>query len=264
MAIDKIAAIAYMSIAASAIGTGVSYYGQRQAANSAAAIADYNARVQERNASAQLRLQLAQAELNKKALDMQAAAQEQAARLAFQNAEAMRMDADAQSAIDRAEREKARREHLRLMATQRAKVAGSGMVESGSPLMVLAETARLTQLDIEEQAYASDLDRRARLREADLTEFQGRQGLFEAGMTRFNKNFESLNAASARAGYANTRTGIRLGLLGARADASAARIGANASLLSGLGSAGTNYYYARNELPKARGTTTTTQPVARG
>lgn len=249
MALDK---IAYAAIALSAIGTGVSYYGQRQAADSSAAIAAYNARVQERNASAQLRLQLAQAEMNKKALDMQALAQEQAARLAFQNAETMRSDAATQSAIDRAEREKARRDHIRLIASQRAKIAGSGNTETGSPLMVLAETARLTQLDLEEQAYASDLDRRARLREADLTEFQGRQGLFEAGMTRFNKGFESLRAASARVGFANARTGIRLGRLAAAADNSAMRTSATAGLISGLASTGFSYHQTRQNLPAAR------------
>lgn len=248
MALDK---IAYAAIALSAIGTGVSYYGQHQAAKSNAAINAYNSRVQERNASAQLRLQLAQAEMNKKALDMQAAAQEQAARLAFQNAQAMRSDAESQAAIDRAEKEKSRREHLRLLATQRAKIAGSGMVESGSPLMVLAETARLTQLDLEEQGYASDLERRQRLREADLTEFQGRQGLFEAGMTRFNKGFESLRALSAQAGYNNARTGIRLGRLASAAETSAMRTSATAGLISGIASTGSAYYSTRQNMPSA-------------
>lgn len=246
-------ALGIAAVAVSAVGAGLSYYGQRQAAATNLSLANYNAEVQGRNQRMQLELGLANAEMQRKQAEAQANYQAAAAQAGINNAEATRQWADAAWEQRRNEMDKQRRDNLRLRATQRSKIAGSGLVESGSPLAVLAETAGQAQLDLEEQAWAADVERRQSYAEARNQEFEGQLGIFQSGMTRQAAGQQSaLDVAAARAGFGNGMASIRLGMAGARADASASRWSAGAGLVSNLGSAAFMGYQMGYNVPRAK------------
>ena len=207
-----------------------------------------------------MQIGLAQAALDERTAKAQAAAQEAAAQAGISNAESARQWADAAWRARTWDMEKQRRENLRLSARQRSKIAGSGLVETGSPLAVLAETAGQMQLDLEEQAWMANAERQQGYQEARNQEFEGRMGLFQAGMTRTTGMAQAgLNSNAARAGFANGMQQIRIGLAGARADSSAMRWQAGSQLVSNIGS--TAYMGATLRYNAPRGGTPAPQAI---
>ena len=229
--------VGWTAVAMSAVGTGVSVYSAYQSAATNEAIANRNAKIQSQNQRAQLQLGLAQAEMQTKQADAQADAQAAAAQAGIRNAEATRQWADAAWDARRNDMEKQRRENLRLQARQRSQIAKSELVETGSPLAVLAEQAGAMHLDLEEQAWLADVERRQSYADARNQEFEGKMGMFASGMTRMVGGQQAaLDTAAARAGFANGMSAIRLGLAGARAESSAMRWQAAGNFASNLGS----------------------------
>jgi hypothetical protein len=108
--------------------------------------------------------------------------------------EALREDMESKEATRRM-----RETNRRKLATQRTRIAGAGVIEEGSPLSLMAETAGMLELEALDARRAS-MTRQAQLKTA-------------AGMDIFEGN------AAARAGS----------------------IGAGASLLQGVGQAGSTY-----------------------
>lgn len=238
MALTTSAYIGIASIVAGAVGTGVSYYSQSQAAASARSIADYNAKLSRQNAANNLGIQQAQALGEQRQLEAAAAAQQQ-------NARTIRTTADDQAAAGREDIRAKRVEGARLMAIQRARIAKSGIVESGTPLDILADTAAEIQhgaeLDLYEQNQARDQAYRA--------------AAFEdagAGATLLNADSAKLKGTAAYAGYRNQLSQINLQRLTGQQQASAAQTAATGTLLQGIGSTAYQGYQMKQNAPKAK------------
>jgi hypothetical protein len=174
-------ALAIGAMAASAVGTGVAIYGQRQQAKTAKAVGEYNARVDEQNATA-------------------------AAQAADYNAKLGENEA-IQTELDNSESVRRKRlESARYASTQRARFAASGVTDEGSPLLVMAETNKLLEMDAQEmnrQASIKAAQLRAQAKETRRTGlFQSSQYTSQAGFSR------AYGAASASA--ANTQAAATL------------------------------------------------------
>lgn len=224
--------------AATLVGTGISYRSQQQAAASSRAIADYNARLSTQNARTSLGIAQAQSTAERRQLEAQAAAQQQ-------NARTIRTTADDQIAAGREDIRAKRTDGARLMAIQRARIAKSGIVESGTPLDILADTAAQIQHGAELDLYEQNLNRDQAYRAAAFEEAG-------AGATLLNAGMADLKGKAAYAGYRNQLSQIELNRMSGNQQASAMQTGASATLLSGLGSfAGQAYDLYRNA-PRSR------------
>lgn len=226
---------AAIGLAVSAVGTGAAVYGQRQAARTTEQFARFNAMVEANNARLNHRMMLAQAESQRRALEAEAAMQSN-------NAQMLRQMANAQAGADRENIRRTREDHMRFQAIQRAKVASSGILEEGSPLEVLADTAGLMELTLQDLHYESDLNRRSLLWQADVTQAG-------AGATLFQARATGLDVAAANAGL---RQGLRQADITQRAglaQASGMRRDSVATLLTGIGGAGMSYAGARGFTP---------------
>lgn len=227
-----LAAATIASLVATAAGTGLSMYGQQQQAQNAASIANYNAQIQRQNANIQARMSINQANTNARI----AQAQYQQGQ---NNAITLRNQATAQEAQGRERARRLREEQDRALSTRRAKYAASGVVNEGSPLAVLADTARLTELNIQDAAHQTELERQQSLHQAELEQFQSGFSLIDAQ----TESYKAMAADSAR------RIAYReadLTKLSGQSQAQGYQIGATSSLISGLGQmAGTaqNYFY---------------------
>lgn len=231
MAVSTIVGIT--GVVAGLVGTGVSYYSQQQAAASSRALADYNAKLSTQNAKTQYGIALAQSTAQKRALEAQAAQQKI-------NAASIRTVADDATAAGRDEIRARREDGARLMAIQRARIAKSGIVEAGTPLDILADTAAEVQHGVELDLYEQNLARDQQYRAAAFEEAG-------AGATLLNASMADLQGKAAYAGYRNKLSAINLDRLTGQQQASAMRTNASATLLSGLsGAAGSAYGMYRN------------------
>ena len=202
------------SIAASAAGAGMSYYGQQQQAKNAQNVANYNAQIQQQNA----RIQQQVAQQNS-ALAMSQYQQGQ------NNATTLQNQALAQEAQGRERADRMREDQSRQLALKRSQYAASGVVNEGSPLAVLADTARLTELNIQDAAHQTELERQSTLHKADQERYQAGSSLFDAGM-------ENLKAdAALRIGYRQAD----LTKLSGQAQAQGYDMQSYGSLISGAG-----------------------------
>lgn len=228
------------SLAATAIGAGVSAYGQYQSGKTQAAIADFNATAQANNARAQMNAMRAQSEIQR--IQAQANFRMRAAEAAARtnNAKAIEAQALNQDVINRTNLRKRREEFGRMQGEQRAAIAASGLVESaGTPLDLLAETAAKIQQDQEEQHYAGELQRRTLFSEAANERLGGKLALIGATLDRSSAVAEAgLRDAAGKAGYqAGLRESEITRLTGAAARR-AATLQAGATLFSSLGAMG--------------------------
>lgn len=172
--------LAIASLAATAVGTGVSIYGQAQQAKTAKAVGNYNAALADQNA-------------------------QQTAEASEYNAKLLEVDA-VQAELDGRENvRRIRQENKRYASTQRARFAASGVTEEGSPLEAMAETAKLLEMD------ALEVNRKAQIEATRLragARETRRTGLFQAGQYRaqggFDRAYGSAQASAARIGMATT------------------------------------------------------------
>lgn len=181
-----VTALAIGAMAMSAVGTGVAVYGQRQQAKTAKAAGEYNARVDEANAVATAQT----ADYNAKLAEN----------------EALNAEMEGSENIRRK-----RLENARYSATQRARFAKAGVTDEGSPLLVMAETNKLLEMD------AQEINREAQIRAKQLRA--------QAKETRRTGDWQSTMYKS-QAGFSRA--------YGA-ASARAANIGAAATLIQGAG-----------------------------
>lgn len=209
------------AVAASAVGTGMSMYSQNQQAKTAQRMADYNAAAQRQDAEVQARL--AQYQSNVNAQMAQAQAQTK-----INNAQSV---ANQVPGLETQQRERARRmreEKERALSMQRAKYANSGVVNEGSPLVVLADTSQLAELNIQDGLYESELQRRSLLRQAELTKYEASFSLLEADQQRYA-------GLAAQAGQRISNRRVDITRLTGAAEASTYRAAAAASLIQGVG-----------------------------
>lgn len=239
-----------LATAISAIGTGIAVASGIQQSRRANTLAQYNAMAQESNARQKQQAALLQAA----AMQQQAGYTEAQARMnealaqseaqaRLNNAQTLTNQAEAQAAADRENIKRTQLEQARFTAQQRANIAGSGVVEAGSPLEVLAESAGEMQAALNEQQYQSELARRQTLGRADLERFGAKiakshagidlwSGLAEANLQRQSAQLEEQKGASVfRLGQQQANITRMTGA----ADAQGAKYGAYGRLFSGLG-----------------------------
>ena len=164
------AALSTLALGAMAVGTGISIYGQQQAAKTAQKAAEFNAGQNDANA----RETAAAAEYNASLLENQA----------------LQAEMDSRETIRRR-----RMESKRYAETQRARFAASGVTEAGSPLETMAETAALLEMD------AQEVNRQAQVRTAQLragARETRRTGFFQAGQYTAQAGFERQYGAAQK------------------------------------------------------------------
>jgi hypothetical protein len=201
--------LAITAAVASLASAGMSFYGQQQQAAAAQRMAQYNYAVQKAQMEMQNQMAAQGANAQASLLEYNASVQRN---------EAKRTELEA--------RERARRmraENERALGLQRASYGKAGVTSSGSPLMVMAETAGLGELAVADELYKADAQRRGLYTQAGLEQFK-------ANMARFEGSGYQWNAANA--GYF-----AKPYLIQGMNEASALRIGSYGSLISGFGSA---------------------------
>ena len=156
--------------AAMAVGAGMQYSAAKQAASDQAAMTRYNYAIQQQN----IRQQQAMAEWSAR---MQAKQAEGNAAIARQTAEtnARNIENQAQGQLSRGieEQRRTREDQLRLSAIQRARVAKNGVAAAGSPVEVLAESARYMQLALNDAWYETNTKRESLLWDAKMQRYGG-------------------------------------------------------------------------------------------
>lgn len=212
----------------SAAGAGLSYYGQQQQAQNASAVANYNAKIQQQNADMQTRMAAKQYEYNA----LQRNTDQQFAQAKYQqginNSISLKNQATAQEAQGREQARRMRENQERMLGLQRAKFAKSGVVNEGSPLAVLADTARLTELNIQDTAHQSELERQQSLARSDVEKFQ-------AGFSLLNNDGPDYTMAVADSKRRIAYREADLTRMAGESNAQGYRIGATSSLISGAG-----------------------------
>jgi len=228
---------------ATAVGAGVSAYGQYQAGRTQDAIAQFNAKAQERNARMNLMAMQASAAAQKRQAEANFALASAQAQAHYNNARSIENHALGQDRINREIIRRRREQFSEAQGAQRAAIAASGVVESsGTPLDLVSEMAGTIQRDQEEQLYNFELERRTLFREAQMERLGGDLAMAGATLDRSSSLREaSLTAASARMQYLSGRREAEITRLTGRAARQAGTIGATATLFSGLGSAAQVY-----------------------
>ncbi|HWB01380.1 MAG TPA: hypothetical protein VG796_00055 [Verrucomicrobiales bacterium] len=227
--------IGLVSLVTSAVGAGVQY-----AASSAAA--DTEAQLALLNAQAQTQAIEQRGQVNQ----MQAAINEQLARreaeAANANAANLAAEAEAGSSRSREATRLSREQAARFAASQRAAMAKAGFTDTtGSPLLLLADTAQKAQRIADNARMEDEESRRQLFREAAL---QKNQAIL-AGLNAQGQQLNSLAAAQAATSQAAQ---ARLDLYSQRAAASAARTQAAGTLFDSFGGiAGDAFTFFRNK-----------------
>lgn len=236
MAIETI--IAGVSLAATAVGAGVSYYQANAAADAQAQMALLNAQSQRQALDQQGKAASMQALINQSLADKERAA-------ANANAVALEQQAQAGTKITTENIRRNREEMARFAALQRAQAANSGFVDTtGSPLALLASTAEEEQKMADAARYEDELSRRSLFKEAA---FQRNAGVL-AGIQGLGSQ---IGGASARAQAAMGQSQSRLDLYAARAGASAMRTSAGAGLLTSAGGFAQDVYSLYRQTPRS-------------
>ena len=171
---------AAVSAAAAVAGAGVSIYSANEQSRAQAAMAEYNRMAQEQNASWQ-RLageRAAQAEqFNAQIAGFNADAQGQQAQMnrqmLGQQSDQLRAQATAQDAQARDQAGRIRAEKDRILGLQRSQFAAGGVTPEGSPLAVLADTANLYEMQVNDTKLLANLETNKKRREAGLNDIIG-------------------------------------------------------------------------------------------
>lgn len=169
---------------------------------------------------------------------------ENAKKQGMANAVSLREDAEAQSRISQENTRRTRDDFARLMATQRARLSKSGIVDTtGTPLDLLAETAAQEQMTASEMGFQNEIQRRALFREADMQELQGNVAGFDAATYR-NEGL------SAVAGGRVAASQSRMNMYGQFAAASGTRMAATGQAISDAGSLADKAYNYSPKTPR--------------
>lgn len=211
------------------IGMGMQYSAQKQAASQAAGIARYNYAVQSQN----IRQQQALAEWSAAAQAKQANANAAIVKMTAET-NAVNLENQAQAGLNRGieEQRRSREDMLRFQATQRARIAKSGVAAAGTPIEVLAESARDLRLSLNDKWYETNTDRDSLLWGAKMERYSGEVGAanygMEAGMARAEGALAPIRARMAM-------REARFGLASGMNQSAGMRSAATAGLVSGAG-----------------------------
>ena len=253
--------------AAAAIGGGI--YGVISAQQQAQQ-AEYNAQIQYQMqlqaqqyamVQAQYNYQLAVAnqaiqQRNQQMALHQAAFAQQKYQLQLNQAKALEEESNAVRGRQREEARRIRAEGARRQGIIIAKYGGSGvLVTEGSPLVVLADEARLTAAQVQDATYVAELESRKKLYGAEIQRFEAQFTLlekagyegkaFDARMAEFGTVLEQANQRNnmAAAEYNSLISGVQYGM--AQREADMIRVGGTVNAItsgfSSLASVGMNY-----------------------
>lgn len=220
---------AIIATAVTAIGTGISYYGQQQAAKTQSTFALLNAQAQQAQASMQSKMAVSQAAFN-----AQQVANEQKAGLV--NANALRDEADQRTRASQINIARNQEDQARFRSMLLARQGKSGTVAgTESPLEALKKTAELQASENSEMAYQTEIQRRQLFREAEGAE----RG---ANMLGIQRDITLMEGSARASAYRAQGVQAQLqGIAGVQA-ARGASYAAAGGLLSGLGQQGSTLY----------------------
>ena len=216
-----IAAIPYITAAATIASTGIAMYSASEQSKSQAAIADYNRQISEQNASWQRMAaeRAAQAEQFNSQLAMFNAqsAGDQANMnniLVQQQAQQLRAQADGADSQARQQADRIRAEKARILGLQRSQFAKGGVTPEGSPLAVLADTANLYEMQVADTKLLANLESNKKRYEADMNslvgDFNTNADLFSSAMAQKSAQISFNDAQFAeKAGGAGYRIAMR-------------------------------------------------------
>jgi len=214
---------AAVSLGATALSTGLSMYGQQQQAGNARRIGAYNAAIQEQNADVQ-------AMMTQYQYGMDATRAQAQYDAGMMNAQSIANQVPGIEAQSREQISRMRDQQDRVIGSQRAAYGHSGVTIEGSPLEVLADTARQTELGIQDEAYKAELMRRDKLREAEMARYQAGFSLLDAAQAKYMGQIAGI---TKQIGY----QGANMTRMQAASDAQGLQMQSYATLASGIGSA---------------------------
>ena len=262
---------AAVSAAAAVAGAGVSIYSANEQSRAQAAMAEYNRMAQEQNASWQ-RLageRAAQAEqFNAQIAGFNADAQGQQAQMnrqmLGQQSDQLRAQATAQDAQARDQAGRIRAEKDRILGLQRSQFAAGGVTPEGSPLAVLADTANMYDMQVNDTKLLANLETNKKRREAGLNDIIGdfnfNQDTFASMM---NSKAAKLSLDDAKFAEEAAGAGYRINLRQAAIEERAGMSQSRGTMYAGYGSALSNIsqagYYGSQA---AGGYTPKTKPAA--
>jgi len=239
---------AAVSAAAAVAGAGVSIYSASEQSRAQAAMAEYNRMAQEQNASWQ-RLageRAAQADqFNAQIAGFNADAQAQQAQMnrqmLGQQSDQLRAQASAEDAQARDQANRIRAEKDRILGLQRSQFAAGGVTPEGSPLAVLADTANLYDMQVNDTKLLANLETNKKRREAGLNDIIGdfnfNQDTFASMM---NSKAAKLSLDDANFAEQSAGAGYRINLRQADIEQRAGMSQSKGTLMAGYGSALSN------------------------
>lgn len=206
-----------LTVVTSAVGIGLSMSASNNAAKSQEQLALVNAQAATQEARQRGTLSALQAQLNASLAQSDQKAANEAARV-------LEAQAGQVSKVGRENTRRSREEFARFLASQRASIAASGVLDtSGSPLALLADTASQDQRAAEDMLFETE---------------NSRNELFAQGIVQRNAGtVHGIQALGFKAEAAGARGSIGLGASNARLDVLASRAGANAMRQQAVGSA---------------------------
>lgn len=202
------------SVAISGIGLIAQQSAASQAAANAQAVANYQAQVAQQNAQLQYQISTQQAQYAAQAaaLNAQSAQSQQQLFLAnaqltemnaatakqlyearaqeqLRSAKDLELQAEARRAETREEARRLREQGEQRIAAMRAKYGSSGVTFEGSPLVVLADAARLIETGVQDAVYIGELEARKHFRAAETERYGAGLTLLESDIVQ--KNYAS-------------------------------------------------------------------------
>lgn len=193
--------VSILSLAATAVGTGVSYFGQQQAAKNSAAMAQYNYQLQTQQIAQQTAIMQAQSEAQAQQAEYQAAIAGQNSTILMQQASVVRdsylatSEADKRAGEVAADRE--RDNARRFLSEQTNKAGASGFELAGTPLDSLASAAGILELRAQDQFQQGEIGARKATELGDVESYRlegearnqdisGSMSLYQAAADRWN------------------------------------------------------------------------------
>ena len=241
----------YFAIAAATAAVasaGVSIYSANEQSRAQAAMAEYNRMAAEQNASWQ-RLageRAAQADqFNAQIQGFNADAQAQQAQMnrqmLGQQSDQLRAQAAAQDAQARDQASRIRAEKDRILGLQRSQFAAGGVTPEGSPLAVLADTANMYDMQVNDTKLLANLETNKKRREAGLNDIIGdfnfNQDTFASMM---NSKAAKLSLDDAKFAEEAAGAGYRINLRQADIEQRAGMSQSRGTMMAGYGSALSN------------------------
>lgn len=237
MAVATSTVLTVASLAATAVGAGVSYYGAQKQAAAQERAAAYNAAVQRNNAITQQR------QIERNAAIARNNAQSQAAWLAYEqqiqrnNAISLR---DTAAANQRESRENVRRERdkkRRILGQMKAQMASSGLnIGEGTPVDILAESSGILEMDILEISRQAEIRFQQLNYQAELTEAGADKTGVEIALAGQRQQDAKYQFSTGRYVAAIGKAQSAMTLLSGKNNASATRTAATAQAFGTIGS----------------------------